>query len=144
MNSENLVAKYRRFLLIVAAFIFVGSAAELVFIEHYEETVQFIPFGLSALGLVTVLLALRNPTGATLKWMRYSMAVIALGTLFGVYEHLEHNYEFALEISPNITTMQALVEALYGGSPFLAPGVFFLAAVLAYAATWQHPKLSTQ
>ncbi|MDZ7689617.1 MAG: hypothetical protein U5K69_00355 [Balneolaceae bacterium] len=70
------------------------------------------------------------------------MGIIILGTLFGVYQHLEHNYYFALEISPNITTWQAVIEALYGGSPFLAPGVFFLGAILAYAATWKHPELN--
>ncbi|MDZ7689618.1 MAG: hypothetical protein U5K69_00360 [Balneolaceae bacterium] len=49
MSEVALVKRYRRFLLIVAAFIFAGSALELVFIEHYEEALQYIPFGLAAL-----------------------------------------------------------------------------------------------
>lgn len=142
MNNEKIVQKYRRFLLLVSAFIFAGSVVELIFIEHYEDAIQFVPFGLSAIGLTLVLLALRNQSNGILKWLRYGMWLIAAGSVLGVYEHLEHNYEFALEISPNITTSKALIEMLYGASPFLAPGMLFLGALLAYAATWGHDALS--
>lgn len=142
MSEKTLVQQYRRFLLLVSAFIFAGSGLELVFIEHYEETLQLVPFGLTVIGVATVLTVLKTATSTTLKSLRYAMWLIVAGTLLGVYKHFEHNYEFALEISPNISTTQAIIEALYGGSPFLAPGVFFLGAILAYAATWKHPELN--
>ncbi len=141
--AETVEQQYRRFLLMVSGFIFLGSIVELVFVEHYESVIQLVPFGLAAIGLVIVLIALYRSSGRIFQWLRYIMIFIALGSLFGVYEHLEHNYEFALEIKPNITAGKAIVEALYGASPIIAPGILCLGAVLAYAATWRHPKIGS-
>lgn len=141
--TKTIEQHYRRFLLIVSGFIFLGSVIELIFVEHYESTIQLVPFGLSAIGLIIVLIALYEGGRRALQWLRYIMIFIAVGGVFGVYEHLEHNYEFAVEIEPNITAGKAIVEALYGASPLIAPGILCLGALLAYAATWRHPKLSS-
>ena len=50
-------------------------------------------------------------------------------------------YEFALEIQPNATTSEIVMDALRGANPLLAPGVLALAAILAIAATYYHPAL---
>ena len=134
--------QYRRFLLILSGFIFVGSAVELFFAEHYGNALQIFPFVLSAAGLLSVIAGLATMRKPYLNALRYVMYVIAAGSLFGIYEHVEHNFEFTSEIKPNLSSIEVFWEALHGASPFLAPGILFLGALLAYAATWKHPVLS--
>lgn len=141
MSEAALVKQYRRFLLVLSAFIFAGSIVELEFIEHYESTMQLVPFVLVGAGLIGTLAALYKPNAGQLRTLRYLMLPIFAGGLLGMYQHLEHNFEFAREISPNLSTMGAFWEALYGASPLLAPGILCLGAILVYAATWRHPML---
>lgn len=70
------------------------------------------------------------------------MAVVALGGLFGVYEHVAHNMAFEREIRPMADLAEVLWEGLFGASPLLAPGILALGALLALAATYRHPFLS--
>ena len=72
------------------------------------------------------------------------MGAMLVGSLFGLYEHIEHNWEFAREIRPNATFSVLLTDTLHGANPLLAPGILALAAVLAIAATYFHPTLQKQ
>lgn len=69
------------------------------------------------------------------------MAIAFVGSLFGIYEHIEHNMAFALEIRPNAVTFGVLTDALRGANPLLALGILALATVLALSATNYHPAL---
>lgn len=144
MSETVEVKHYRQFLLILSAFIFAGSIIELEFIEHYESTVQWVPFVLSGAGLLGTITALIKSSSALVRTLRYLMIVIFAGGIFGMYQHLDHNFIFAKEIQPNLSTMEAFMEALYGASPFLAPGILCLGALLAYAALWHHPQLERE
>jgi hypothetical protein len=72
------------------------------------------------------------------------MIVIALGSLFGVYEHIQGNAEFRLETHPDSTTTELIGAALGGADPLVAPGILAVAAVLALAATYAHPALAAR
>jgi hypothetical protein len=61
--------------------------------------------------------------------------------LFGIFEHIEHNFGFALEIQPNATAPDVFWAALGGANPLLAPGILAFAALLALAASYYHPLL---
>ena len=134
--------RFRRFLLYVAAGLYVGTPVELVLTEHTGDWVQWIPFGLCALGLAVVVWALRAPGRASYRAVRVASAGIAAGTAYGVYSHLSHNLAFELEIRPGATWTDGIVEALFGASPLLAPGILGLAALLAAAATFWSPVVS--
>ena len=134
--------RFRRFLLWVAAGLFVGTAVELVLTEHTGDWVQRIPFGLCAVGLAAVAWALRSPGRASYRAVRVAAAGIAAGTAYGVYSHLSHNLAFELEIRPEAAWTEGLAEAFFGASPLLAPGILGLAALLAAAATFWSPVLS--
>jgi hypothetical protein len=82
-----------------------------------------------------------RPRRAGLWVLRACMLLVALGSLFGIYEHVVNNYEFHREIYPNATAGAALMGALAGASPLLAPGILALTAMLAIAATYYHPAL---
>ena len=141
MTDQNLLHRYRLFLLLLTGAIFMGVVVELWFTGHTESTLQFIPFGLSGLGLVAVAGALIRPQRITILALRGVMVLVALGSFLGIYEHIENNLSFALEIRPNAAVSDVFLEALGGASPLLAPGILALGALLALAATYYHPAL---
>ncbi len=144
MHSEILIGRYRKFLLLVACFICVGTVVELWLEEHMGNVVQLIPFVLCGLGFVAIVATLMRPQRMTVRALRIVMAVVLVGSLFGVFEHVEHNLAFALEIRPNAVPSDVLMDALRGANPLLAPGILALAAILAIGATYYHPTLQDQ
>jgi hypothetical protein len=141
VSADVILARLRRFLLVLAGLLFVGTLTELGFTNHMESPVQLIPFALCGLGILAVLAALARPSRAVLLALRAGMILVTLGSLFGLYEHFSENLAFQLEIQPNAAAGDVLVKALGGANPLLAPGILALAAVLAAAATYSHPSL---
>ncbi|MCA9985881.1 MAG: hypothetical protein KDE59_16360 [Anaerolineales bacterium] len=142
MNSSQLETRFRHFLLVVAASLCVGTVLELIFSEHFESPAQFIPFVLCGVGLLAILIALFFPRRGTIWGLRLTMLLVGLGSLFGIFEHVEHNFAFELEIRPNAVAGDVLWDALQGANPLLAPGILGLTALLALAATYYHPRLN--
>lgn len=137
MSEAQVAGRLRRFLLMVAALSCLGIAAELWLAEHTGEATQLLPFVLCAIGFGASVAALLRPNRRTLRGLRVAMAPVALGSLFGVWEHLESNLEVVREVQPG----GGVLEALYGAAPLLAPAALALIAVLAVAATYYHPAL---
>ena len=71
--------------------------------------------------------------------MRWSMAMIGLCSLIGVFEHVRGNYRFWLEIQPDATAWALIKAALEGENPVLAPGILFLGAAIGLSAIYRHP-----
>ena len=141
MNSDAILARLRQFLLIITAGIFVMTITELIFIGHWNENIQFLPFALCGLGLITSAIAYFRPSHRSVKTMYWSMIVIGVCSFIGFYEHMANNLSFWLEIQPNATTWELIVATFNGGIPVLAPGILLLGAVIGLAATYQHPML---
>jgi hypothetical protein len=144
MDSDHILAQLRQFLLIISAGVFVMTVTELFFLSHWKQTIQFLPFALSALGLITLAFTYFHPTHGTLRFTRWSMLVIAACSLIGFYEHMANNYSFWLEIKPNATTWDLIKATLEGANPVLAPGILMLGAVIALMAIYKHPSLTTK
>lgn len=141
-GQHAVVQRYRTFLLGLAACIFVGTAIELWLVEHLESFVQVIPLVLCGLGLGSAVAALYAPRRSVLLALRAVMLGIALGSAYGVYEHVWHNFAFELDIRPGAAVGDVFWQALSGASPLMAPGILALAALLAAAATYAHPALA--
>ena len=144
MNSDIILARLRQFLLIISAVVFLMTVTELFFLSHWSETIQFLPFVLSGLGLLTLSLAFFRPNRGTITALRWSMIVIAACSLIGVYEHMANNLGFRMEIQPNATTWELILATLEGANPVLAPGILMLGAVIGLAAMYQHPVLENR
>ena len=142
MIDALVLSRLRRFLLLVAALLFVGTVVELWLTNHMETAVQLIPFALCGLGLVSVVLVLLRTQRAALLILRACMVLIALGSLFGIYQHVGGNLGFQRELYPNAPASKVVLGALSGASPLLAPGILALVATLALAATYYHPALA--
>ena len=141
MSPAEILSRLRRFLLALSALLLGGAVVELWLVEHTEDPVQFIPFVLCGLGVMAALAVLARPRRATIWALRACMALVAAGSLLGVYLHVESNVELERELNPNMPTGEVLLGALGGANPLLAPGVLAVAAVLALAATYRHAAL---
>ena len=144
VSSEFLVRRFRRFQLWVAVFVLIATAVELWLEEHTGSAVQWVPFVLAGLGVAAILLVLAQPRKSTLWALRLVMAAVLAGSVFGIYEHFDHNLAFELDIRPNAQPFEVFGHAFKGASPFLAPGILALAAILAGSATFRHPALHLQ
>ncbi|HEU4595174.1 MAG TPA: hypothetical protein VFS10_08375 [Pyrinomonadaceae bacterium] len=138
MSPADVLARLRRFLLAFSVLLLGGSLVELFLVEHTEDAVQLIPFALCGLGALAALAALFKPRRATLLALRACMLLVVAGSLFGIYQHVSHNYAFQQEVNPNATGGELLRGALGGANPLLAPGILAVAAVLALAAAYRH------
>ena len=144
MDSEIVLARLRKFLLIISAGVFVMTVTELFFLSHWDQTIQFLPFALSGLGLVTLAFAYFRPNRGMLTSMRWSMIVIGACSFIGFYEHMSNNYSFWLDIQPNATTWDLVKATFEGANPILAPGILLLGAVSGLAAIYKHPVLEAK
>jgi hypothetical protein len=138
MNSAEVLQRLRRFLLVLTIALFAGALIELWLVGHTEDVIQWIPFVLATAGSLVTLVALFHPSRAAVNVLRVCMVVVALGTILGIYLHMEGNIAFEREVDPAVSTSQAISRGLSGGNPLLAPGVLAVAAVLALAATYRY------
>ncbi|HEX8129561.1 MAG TPA: hypothetical protein VF527_10705 [Pyrinomonadaceae bacterium] len=144
MSPADVLSRLRRFLLAFSIALLAGALLELWLIGHTEDPVQFVPFVLCGLGMLAVVAALARPRRATLMVLRVCMALVVLGSLVGIYLHVESNLALQREISPNATAGATLFGALGGANPLLAPGILAVAAMLALAATYHHTALGNK
>lgn len=141
MSSEQVLARIRQFLLLISATVFSMTVTELFFLSHWSEAIQFLPFVLSTWGLVTLALAYFRPSRQNIDLLRWSMIVIGLCSLIGVYEHMANNLGFQMEIQPNATAWELVVATLEGANPVLAPAILALGAAIGWIAAYRHSAL---
>lgn len=116
-----------RGLVLLGAF---GLAAELVLASHMESWVQRIPFGLCFLGILGAIAASPEASPSRLKLAKGLFGLMFAGGLYGIWEHVEHNYVFDAEIRPTAEWTTHVWNAIFGASPALAPGAFLLVALM--------------
>ena len=114
---------------------------ELILERHTEEPWQLVPFALCVAGLAVIVLVLMKANWQTLWLLRGVMAVVAFGTVLGMWQHFAGDLAFQREIRPNADNWTLVENALHGAAPLLAPGILALAAGVAMIATYGHPAL---
>ncbi len=138
VSPGEVLLRLRRFLLVLSLLLFCGALVELWLVDHTKDLIQWLPFVLCIVGSLAVLLVLFRPGPGTVKVLRVCMVLIALGTLLGIYLHVEGNVLFAQEIQPNSSTTELVLKGLGGANPLLAPGILAVAAIVAVAATYRY------
>lgn len=137
MSDQQLVRRFRQFLLLMAAFMAAGTILELFLEEHTSEPLQWLPFILCGLLFVAIGIVFVRPQRLTVQLLRVAAIPVGLGGLIGMVEHLESNLAFAAEIQPNAPAGELVLQAFTGANPLLAPGILTLIAILALAATYK-------
>ena len=138
MSAAEVLRRLRLFLLALSSLLFAGTLLELTLVNHTEDAIQWLAFVVAGIGLLLTLIALFRRGRLTISLLRWSMLVVIVGSLFGIYEHVSNNVAFEREIQPNSTLSHLIWRGMSGANPLLAPGTLAVAALLSLAATYKH------
>lgn len=133
--------RLRGFLLFVFLLGVVGLAAELAFLEHYDDAWQWTPFALYVLSLAVLLWYGIAKSRTALRAFRGVMVLFLIAGPLGIYLHLTGNVEFEKEMDPDIGGWALLWEAIRGATPALAPGAMVQLGLVGLAYTIGHSAL---
>ena len=131
----------RRLLLALVVFTAAGLVPELFLLKHYESALQFVPFAVLALTLIVSALVWKQPTHATLRAFRATMALCVLAGIVGVILHAKGNWEWAMERDDTLHGWALVWKILRGATPLLAPGAMAQLGLLGLLYTYRHPAL---
>jgi hypothetical protein len=117
-----------------------GALAELLLTGHYEGWEQWIPLALLAVGLISGILWHRLGGNGLRRTLLFVGSALAAGGVVGSVLHLKGNREFELEMYPDLSGVDLVVESVTGATPALAPGALILLGLLAVLIT--HSRFS--
>ena len=139
------LAALRRLLLGLLAFGLVGTATDLLLINHVEDAWQMIPLATIGLAFVaSAALARTTPTAAraamTVRLFRVVMVVLILTGGVGAVLHYRANMEFKLEMDPSLSGLALFSSVVRAKAPpAMAPATLVLLGLLGLAAAYRHP-----
>jgi hypothetical protein len=143
-SAPDTLSLMRRIVLGILAFESLGLLAELGLLGHFKSPTQVIPVALLGLTLVSSLAAYRAQSVTTLRVFQVVMVLVILGGAFGVWEHLEGNLAFSLELHPQMGFLERAWDVLKGATPTLASGTLVQMGLLGLVYTFRHPVFSSQ
>jgi len=129
----------RRMLAAIFLFGSIGTAIELVLLEHTEGIWQNMPLALVGLGCTVLGVLAVRPATAGLRIFQLTMWLFVAIGLAGVLLHYQGNVAFELELNPEATGWDLFWESLKGATPSLAPGTMTLLGALGLAYAYRHP-----
>lgn len=135
-------AGLRRLMLAVVLLGLVGTATDLVFLQHYESPWQILPIVvLGLLVLATGWLAFGHGA-ARVHCFRFLAALSVAAGLTGVLLHYRGSMEFQTETYPDLGGWKLLLKILSAKSPpALAPAAMVQLGLFGLLATYRHPAL---
>jgi hypothetical protein len=125
----------RRVLTAIFLFGSIGTAAELLLLDHVEGAWQKAPLAL--IGLACALLAVLaiRPSPAGMRLFQLTMIAFLVSGAAGVVLHYQGNVEFERELAPDAAGFPLFWQALKGATPALAPGTMLLLGALGLTCT---------
>ena len=118
--------------MLAALFLFgsLGTAAELLLMEHTEGVWQNVPLALIAIGCVGFAALAIRPGTLQLRLFQLILGLFVVSGLAGVLLHYQGNTEFERELNPEAAGVELFWESMKGATPALAPGTMILLGVL--------------
>ena len=112
-----------------------GTITELVFLEHYEDGWQLVPFAVALIGCTSAAWHASARNQRSQRWFRMVLVLFAISGVLGLALHFKGNLEFAREQDDALRGIALIWEVLTGATPALAPGMMAFLAAIGYAAT---------
>jgi hypothetical protein len=118
------ISGVRRWMLALLTFGLLGTIAELLLLDHYEEVLQFIPIVLVVFALAVVLWRGLRPSGTSSGVLRVTMMLFVAAGILGVVLHFRGAAQFQREIDPSQRAWEIFKKAMRAKDPpVLAPGL---------------------
>lgn len=122
-----------------------GIAAELLLLEHTEDTWQIVPLAVLGAGAAGLTWALVSKRAAAIRTFQGLMLVTLGSAIAGLWLHYVANTEFARELNPDLAGWALLWKSIHGTSPpSLAPGAMAVVALVGLVWSYRHPTLHTE
>ena len=125
--------RLKQVLVFALLFMIVGSLLELYLLDHYEDTWQLIPILSVGTTLVTLLILFFKKTTKVVNLFKAVLILTALSGVYGVYLHLQSNFEFEQDMKPTATNFELITDSLSGALPTLAPMSLVVLACIGYS-----------
>jgi hypothetical protein len=140
--SGDPLSAIRRYLLAILVVGLVGTGAELILLEHYEDSAQFVPLFFIALTLMVIAAHVTIGGAGSILVLRVMMAFLLAAGALGVILHYRASMEFQLEMDPTMSGWTLLTKVLHAKAPpTLAPGVMAQLGLLGLVYTYRHPAV---
>lgn len=110
-----------------------GTAAELLLLEHFAGFWQWVPLLLFALGLLVLIWFRTTQSVLSRSLFRGLMVLFILSGMLGFGLHYQGNMEFELEMYPSLQGTKLIWETLKGATPVLAPGSMIATGLIGWA-----------
>jgi hypothetical protein len=142
--SEGAVLRtVRRLLLAILTLGMIGTAADLMLLDHYEDAWQLAPLVLIAIALVLSGLIAVNGARIAVVAMQCMMVLFIAAGLTGMLLHYLGNQEFQREIDPQAGGWGLVLKVITAKAPpALAPAVMIQMGLLGLLYTYKHPALT--
>jgi len=143
VNSETY--RLKKVLVLALLFMMIGSLLELYLLDHYEDSWQLIPILSVGTTLVTLLILFFKKTTKVVNLFKVVLILTALSGVYGVFLHLQSNFEFEQDMKPTATNFELITDSLSGALPTLAPMSLVVLACIGYSylilIQQQHEKI---
>jgi hypothetical protein len=140
MRNET-VSAIRSIILVVILMGLAGTGLELVFVDHFESTAQWVPVVLICLTFLVLGAYGLLRTAALLRVFQAAMIIFIVSGLAGIALHYRHDVERAGKDHPGIQGAELIRTAAAGEAPLLAPGAMIELGILGLAYVFRHPAL---
>ena len=130
----------RRLLLAILIIGLVGTTADLILLEHYEDSSQLIPLFVIGLGVLAIAghLVVGGPGSVLL--LRTVMAFFLVAGAAGMALHYRGSLEFQREMDPTLSGLALVSKVMHAKAPpTLAPGVMAQLGLIGLVYTYRHP-----
>ena len=132
----------RRLMLLLLTVAMIGTAVDLMLLDHHEDFWQMVPLGLMALGVVSVVVAAMKGGAGAVAVMRVTMALFICAGFVGMGLHYSGNSEFQREMDPSLEGWSLFMKSITSKAPpALAPAAMIQMGLLGLLYTYKHPAL---
>ena len=142
-SSDSAVLRtVRALLLTILSVGMIGTAADLLLLDHYEDAWQLAPLALLAVGLAAALWVAIRAGWLGILALRTTMVLFIVSGAAGIFFHYSGNQEFQREIDPELAGWALFVKVMTAKAPpALAPAVMVQLGLLGLLFTYRHPAL---
>ena len=138
VDEPAVLVPLRRVLTWITVAGFVGTAGDLILLEHYEDPWQWAPLAIAAAGIAALAAQIFQPSSATLLMTRAVMTASIVAAIVGVWLHYRGSMEFQLETDPSLGGLGLLLKVLRSKAPpTMAPFNLAVLGLVGLASTYR-------